>query len=95
MEFSRMKIGEIHDSPPEGVYVQGFFLEGAALDKKTGKLIKARSKVQYEQMPVIYNYAISSTAGKDAMQHLHLLKRPERFFRPWLHFTRSVLLQLR
>ena len=87
-----MKIGEIHDSPPEGVYVRGFFLEGVALDKKTDKLIKARSKVQYEQMPVIYNYAISSTAG---MQHLHLLKRLERFFLPWLHFTRSVLLQLR
>ena len=54
---------DIHDSPPEGVYVHGFFLEGAALDRKTGKLIEARSKVLYEQMPVIYIYAISSTSG--------------------------------
>ena len=46
-----------------GVYVHGFFLEGAALDRKTGKLIEARSKVLYEQMPVIYIYAISSTSG--------------------------------
>ena len=63
--ITRFSKDDIHDSPPEGVYVHGFFLEGAALDRKTGKLIEARSKVLYEQMPVIYIYAISSTSGKE------------------------------
>ena len=34
------------------------FLEGASLDRKTGKLVESRPKVLYEQMPVIYIYAI-------------------------------------
>ena len=57
---------DIHDSPPEGVYVHGLFLEGASLDRKTGKLVESKAKVLFEQMPVIYMYAINTTAGKDA-----------------------------
>ena len=83
--ITRFSKDDIHDSPPEGVYVHGFFLEGAALDKKTGKLIEARSKVLYEQMPVIYIYAISSTAGKDArMFECPIYRKPARTERNYI-----------
>ena len=62
----------------QGVFIHGLFLEGASLDKKTGKLVEARPKVGqkisalspptqvlYEPMPVIYIYAINTTAGRD------------------------------
>lgn len=48
-----------------GVYIHGLYLEGASLDRKTGKLIETKGKILYEPMPVIYVYAINSTAGKD------------------------------
>ena len=60
---TRFSKEDIHDSPPEGVYIYGLFLEGASIDRKTGKLIESKSKVLYEQMPVIYIYAINSTSG--------------------------------
>ena len=61
--MTRFSKEDIHDSPPEGVYIHGLFLEGASLDRKTGKLVESRPKVLYEQMPVIYIYAINTTAG--------------------------------
>ena len=70
---------DIHDSPPEGVYVHGLFLEGASLDRKTGKLVESRPKVLYEQMPVIYIYAINTTAGKDSkLYECPIYRKPAR-----------------
>ena len=69
---TRFSKDDIHDSPPEGVYVYGLFLEGASLDRKTGKLLEARSKVLYEQMPVIYIYAINSTSGNLSSMMIYL-----------------------
>lgn len=37
---------ELNDSPPEGVYVHGLFLEGASLDHRSGKLMESKPKVQ-------------------------------------------------
>ena len=106
---------DIHDSPPEGVYIHGkwwnflyipfsylflaqskiyikfvwysylnkfvlgLFLEGASLDRKTGKLVESRPKVLYEQMPVIYIYAINTTAGKDSkLYECPIYRKPAR-----------------
>ena len=56
---------EIKSKPPEGVYIHGLFLEGASLDKRTGKLVESKTKFLYEQMPVIYIYAINTASEKD------------------------------
>lgn len=46
--------------PPEGVYIYGLYLEGAAWDKRGMKLIESRPKVLFEQMPIILINAVSS-----------------------------------
>ncbi|KAJ1525369.1 hypothetical protein ONE63_010185 [Megalurothrips usitatus] len=70
---------DLHDSPPEGVYVHGLFLEGASLDRRSGKLIESKAKVLYEQMPVIYIYAINTTAGKDPkLYECPIYRKPQR-----------------
>ena len=63
---TRFNKEDITDCPPEGVYIYGLFLEGASLDQRTGKLVESKPKVLYEAMPVIYIYAINTTAGKDS-----------------------------
>nr|XP_013189103.1 unnamed protein product [Amyelois transitella] len=70
---------DVHEGPAEGVYVYGLFLEGASLDRKTGKLIESKPKVLYEQMPVIYIFAINTTAGKDPrLYECPMYRKPQR-----------------
>ncbi|XP_049782831.1 dynein axonemal heavy chain 5 [Schistocerca cancellata] len=70
---------DLNDAPPEGVYVHGLFLEGASLDRRCGKLIESKPKVLYEQMPVIYIYAINTTAGKDPkLYECPIYRKPQR-----------------
>jgi hypothetical protein len=48
-------------------------LLGASLDRRSGKLIESKPKILYEQMPVIYIYAINTT-GEDKDENYHLIK---------------------
>lgn len=55
------------------------FIPGASLDRKTGKLIESKAKVLYEQMPVIYIFAINTTAGKDPrLYECPIYRKPQR-----------------
>ncbi|XP_033231151.1 dynein heavy chain 5, axonemal [Belonocnema kinseyi] len=77
--ITRYNKEEIKEHPQEGVYVHGLFLEGASLDRKGGKLVESKPKVLYEQMPVIYIYAINTTAGKDPkLYECPIYRKPQR-----------------
>ncbi|XP_058454765.1 dynein axonemal heavy chain 5 [Malaya genurostris] len=78
-QITRHNKEDIHDFPQEGVYVHGLFLEGASLDRRSGKLIESKAKILYEQMPVIYIYAINTTAGKDPrLYECPIYRKPQR-----------------
>ncbi|XP_045541937.1 dynein axonemal heavy chain 5 [Papilio machaon] len=77
--ITKLNREDVHEGPSEGVYVYGLFLEGASLDRKTGKLIESKPKVLYEQMPVIYIFAINTTAGKDPrLYECPIYRKPQR-----------------
>ncbi|XP_011504753.1 PREDICTED: dynein heavy chain 5, axonemal [Ceratosolen solmsi marchali] len=77
--ITRYNKEDIKEQPQEGVYVHGLFLEGASLDRKSGKLVESKPKVLYEQMPVIYIYAINTTAGKDPkLYECPIYRKPQR-----------------
>merc|ERR1711952_37610 len=74
--FMHLKLSSRYTSP---ILFSGLFLEGASLDRKTGKLVESRPKVLYEQMPVIYIYAINTTAGKDSkLYECPIYRKPAR-----------------
>ncbi|XP_068620684.1 dynein axonemal heavy chain 5 [Battus philenor] len=77
--ITKLNREDVLEGPSEGVYVYGLFLEGASLDRKTGKLIESKPKVLYEQMPVIYIFAINTTAGKDPrLYECPIYRKPQR-----------------
>ncbi|GJQ67798.1 hypothetical protein Trydic_g16579 [Trypoxylus dichotomus] len=77
--ITRYNKEDLKEGPTEGVYVHGLFLEGASLDRRTGKLIESKPKVLYEQMPVIYIFAINTTAGKDPkLYECPIYRKPQR-----------------
>lgn len=49
------------------------------MDRRSGKLIESKPKVLYEQMPVIYIFAINTTAGKDPkLYECPIYRKPQR-----------------
>ncbi|XP_059149715.1 dynein axonemal heavy chain 5-like isoform X1 [Physella acuta] len=70
----------VTSEPPEGIYVHGLFLDGAAWDRRNSKLIESKAKVLFEAMPVIHITAISNTTQNDTsrMYKCPIYKKPRR-----------------
>ncbi|XP_076310266.1 dynein axonemal heavy chain 8-like [Tachypleus tridentatus] len=72
---------EISSPPQEGVYVHGLFLDGAGWDRKNCKLIESLPKMLFTPLPVVYIYAITSTAPKDqCLYQCPVYKKPKRTY---------------
>lgn len=59
-DVTRMSKEDVPAPPPEGVYIQGLFLDGAGWDRRNSKLTDPTPKVLYVSMPVIHIYAINT-----------------------------------
>ncbi|XP_031820772.1 dynein heavy chain 8, axonemal isoform X3 [Sarcophilus harrisii] len=70
---------EITVPPIEGVYIYGLYLDGAAWDRRNGKLTESTPKVLFTQLPVLHIFAINSTAPKDPKLYVcPIYKKPRR-----------------
>ncbi|XP_071450018.1 dynein axonemal heavy chain 8 [Hetaerina americana] len=76
---TRFNKEDIKSPPPEGVYVHGLYLDGAAWDRKNNRLMESIPKVLFVNMPVVHIYAINSTAPKDPKLYMcPVYKKPNR-----------------
>jgi len=57
-EVSKMESGEVKEPPNDGVYLSGLSLEGAAYDKRGGKLVDAPPKILFNPIPVMATTAV-------------------------------------
>ncbi|XP_078069648.1 dynein axonemal heavy chain 8-like [Mustelus asterias] len=64
-EVTKLMRDEIKIPPPEGVYIYGLYLDGAGWDRRNIRLTESTAKVLFTMLPVIYIFAINSTAPKD------------------------------
>ena len=70
---------EINAPPPEGVYVHGLFLDGAAWDRKGCKLHESPAKILFTRLPIVHVYAINNTGPKDPKLYMcPVYKKPRR-----------------
>ena len=57
-EVTKMMKEDVAMPPPEGVYVQGLYLDGAGWDRRSCRLTEPPPKVLFTQLPVIHLYAV-------------------------------------
>ncbi|KAK4886462.1 hypothetical protein RN001_002733 [Aquatica leii] len=77
--MTKMYYEEIKAGPPEGVYVYGLYIDGAGWDRKNARLAEAINKVLYTLIPVVWVFAIFSSAPKDpALYKCPVYKKPRR-----------------
>lgn len=60
-EFETLK-----DTPSEGVYVYGLYLDGCAWSRKENKLVDSEPKKLYNPLPVLY---VTGVQAKDKKKH--------------------------
>ncbi|XP_070823540.1 dynein axonemal heavy chain 5 isoform X5 [Chaetodon trifascialis] len=77
-EVTRWMKDDITQSPAEGVYVYGLYLEGAGWDRRSCKLIDSKPKVLFEMMPVIRMYAENNGAKDSRLYSCPVYKKPVR-----------------
>lgn len=54
-------------------------MEGASVERKTGKLIESRPKTLYEPVPVVFIFAVNTTLGKDPrLYECPIYRKPKR-----------------
>nr|XP_023422402.1 LOW QUALITY PROTEIN: dynein heavy chain 8, axonemal [Cavia porcellus] len=78
-EVLRQTKEEITSPPAEGVYIYGLYMDGAAWDRRNGKLTESTPKVLFTLLPVLHIFAINSTAPKDPKLYVcPIYKKPRR-----------------
>ncbi|XP_076594398.1 dynein axonemal heavy chain 5 isoform X1 [Chaetodon auriga] len=77
-EVTRWMKDDITQSPAEGVYVYGLYLEGAGWDRRSCKLIDSKPKVLFEMMPVIRMYAENNGVKDSRLYSCPVYKKPVR-----------------
>ncbi|XP_051710736.2 dynein axonemal heavy chain 8 isoform X1 [Oryctolagus cuniculus] len=78
-EVLRQTKEEITSPPGEGVYIYGLYLDGAAWDRRNGKLTESTPKVLFTQLPVLHIFAIIPTQPRDAKLYVcPIYKKPRR-----------------
>ncbi|XP_048452578.1 dynein axonemal heavy chain 8-like [Rhincodon typus] len=78
-EVTKLMKEEIKIPPPEGVYIYGLYLDGAGWDRRNIRLTESTAKVLFTMLPVIYMFAINSTAPKDPKLYIcPVYKKPQR-----------------
>ncbi|XP_034939850.1 dynein heavy chain 8, axonemal [Chelonus insularis] len=80
-EVTKYMFEEVRNSPAEGVYVYGLYLEGAGWDRKNNRLRESSKKVLYVNMPVIHIFALYNKSGKDPkLYRCPVYKKPKRTY---------------
>uniref|UniRef100_A0A673T0U8 Dynein axonemal heavy chain 8 n=1 Tax=Suricata suricatta TaxID=37032 RepID=A0A673T0U8_SURSU len=78
-EVLRQTKEEITSPPAEGVYIYGLYMDGAAWDRRNGKLTESTPKVLFTQLPVLHIFAINSISPKDPKLYVcPIYKKPRR-----------------
>ena len=54
MTHPAREVEQIKDSPAEGVYIHGLFLDGCAWSGRENKLVDAEPKKLFNPLPVLY-----------------------------------------
>lgn len=69
---------DIVNGPPEGVYIYGLFLDGAAWDRRNSKLVEPHPKVLFSALPVVHMFAIQTAPKDPKMYGCPVYKKPTR-----------------